>query len=303
MDKNKNCDIDDMVDFLSYHNIKLSDFPSDPEVFFNLLKSNNLAYGDFVKLYCNIGNIPISGSGIKKDPSSWTPEERLSAIKTGLEGPQKGFILSMIAEIALDMIMDILTDLITGTPTQMADFKEQNIPCYAKIKDQVITNSRYYSGGQVVSGKIIPCQYTVGALWWYNELNFTLSTVGTIKNIYDGDNNGFDDSDIANYGVFGRQITIKGTNVTGNRVHDIQLKFKILDTKKMSIPVPKNGIDSGFPAVDIQLTPDKTPVKFIVTGEYEVTWKCKGFWGQQWSSDDCRYSKKVTVDTMQGISY
>jgi len=303
---NENYDPEDIADFFSYHNIKLSDFPSDPESFFEKLKNNNLTFGDFITLFCEIGNIPLE----KNDNQVFlTPKEKLQAINelldiknTGeLQG--KGFILSLLADIAIEALVDMIVDLITGTPTQLANFREQPIDCYAKINGQTIQNSKYYSGGKVVSTDPYPYTFTTGALWWYNELNFTITTMGTIKNIYDGDQNGIDDEDIAKWGVFGRQITTKGTNVTANRVHDIELKFKIIDKQKLSIAVPTGAIDTDFPSTDIPLTAGQTPAKFIIVGEYVVTWKCRGFWGQVWQSDACRFTKKVYVDTMQGIKY
>ena len=106
--------------------------------------------------------------------------------------------------------IDAITDILTGTPTPLSNFKEQLIDCYAKINGQTIDSSQYYSGGKVVSTDPVPYKFTAGALWWYNELNFTITTVGTIQNIYDGDHNGIDDGDVAKYGIFGRQINTKG---------------------------------------------------------------------------------------------
>jgi len=306
IEANKNYDTDDIVDFLSYHNIKLSDFPSDPEVFFEMLKNNNLSFGDFINLFCETGNIPLEKGG---NEISLTQKEKLQSIKNLIESNQtgelhsEGFILSLLADIAIEALVDTITDLITGTPTQLANFKEQPIDCYAKINGQTVKNSKYYSGGRVFSTEPFTYKFTAGALWWYNELNFTLTTVGTVKNIYDGDQNGIDDGDIAKWGVFGRQLTTKGTNVSANRVHDIELKFKIIDKQKRSISVPAGAIDTDFPASDIALSPGKTPAKFIIVGEYVVTWKCKGFWGQGWQSEECRFTKKVYVDTMNGINY
>jgi hypothetical protein len=311
---NDEYDPEDVLDFLSYHGINLSDFPDDPESYFVMLANSNISFDDFVNLFIDSGSVPPGSGGSSSDMAldelvSLSQKQRLQDIKTLVEGSgtgdirEEGFILSILADIAIDVAVDIITDLITGTPTRLENFKEQPIDCYARINGETIKNSRYYSGGKVVSTDPVAYQYTQGALWWYNELNFTITTLGTIQNIYDGDHNGIDDNDIAQWGVFGRQLTTKGTGVSANRVHDIELKFRILDKKKSSIAVSKSAIDEGLPSVDIALTQGSTPAKFVIVGEYVVKWKCRGFWGQAWQSDECRFVKKIYVDTMTGIRY
>lgn len=329
---NESLDTEDVMDFLSFNEIKFSDFPSDPDDYFKILKDNNISFRDFMDLFFEAGDVPAdpasSASAAAKYHVSRSQQQKLLAVKTRIENHQTaktataqvkteqsnsvgGFILSTLAEIAIDTLVSYIEDVITGTPKQLTNFKEQPIDCYASTASGGIDkNSRYYSAGKVVKTDPFTYQYTQGALWWYNELNFTVQALGTVRNIYDGDHNGIDDGDIARWGIFSRQVTVTGTNVSANRVHDIVFKFKILDKSKYSIDVPAGGIDpadtenpTGFPTTYIEKTPGKTPAKFVIAGEIDISWKNRGFVGQAWQTDECRYRRKVYLDTVDGVRY